>query len=218
MLAVAALTAMLALVLVGVGGGTPVSADTASSMESSLLSWINSARADRGRGPLTATAALTDLAGDRAAKLAAKGVMDHDAAGCLRCQVEALGIDWALYGETLGWTSYAWGSEAAQSLFRAWKGSSFHWDTLMGPAYDVVGIGVARNADGSTYASIVLVDVAGYAPKPTPASTPKPVPTPTPIAVPKVIPAPAPTAVATTEPIEAVVAPTPWRRYGLTPL
>lgn len=215
MLAVATLTALLALALTGLGGGAPVSADTASSMESSLLAWINSARIDRGRAPLTATASLADLAGDRATTLAAKAVMDHDAAGCLRCQIEARGISWDLYGETLGWTSYAWGSDAAQSLLRAWKGSSLHWDTLMGPAYDIVGIGVARSADGSTYASIVLVDSPGGPPKtsPTPKPAPTPDPTPDPVIAPRVIPAPAPTPDPT--PAAAV---TPISRYGLIPI
>lgn len=220
MLAVATLTALLALALsgLGLGGGALVSADTASSMESSLLTWVNAARADRGRAPLAAMATLTDLAGDRAAVLAANAVMDHDAAGCLRCQIEDRGIAWNLYGETLGWTSYAWGPEAAKSLFRAWKGSSSHWDTLMGSAYDIVGVGVARSADGSTYAAIVLVDVPGFVskpnPTPKPADTPAPTPDQTPTVATRVVPAPAPTADAT---VEAAWV-TPFSRYGLIPI
>lgn len=184
----------LALLAILVGGTTvprAVNADTAGSMEASILAWINDARASRGRPALVRTAGLADLAGDRATAMAAQQRMDHDVAGCLRCQLESREIRWELHGEVIGMTSWAWGSEAARSLYDAWRGSAYHWDLLLGRDFNVVGVGVARAADGTTYGSIVLVDAPGGAPKPAPQPTPRPAaPNPKPTPVPTPTPAP----------------------------
>ena len=155
----------------------PAAAGTAETMEAALLSWINSARADRGLPRLTARSDLADLAGDRAAAMAAAGVMSHEVAGCLECQLNARRIVWHLYGETIGATSYPWGMDAARSLFSALRGSPSHWDLLMGRGFDQVGVGVAyRSANKNTYLSIVLIDgdrVSSPAPAPPRSGAPR---------------------------------------------
>jgi uncharacterized protein YkwD len=171
-------------------GARPVAAGTAETMEAAILSWVNGARAERSLPPLQGRADVADLAGDRAATLAAAGVLSHDAAGCLSCQLDARGITWHLYGETLGTSSYAWGMDAATSLFNAFAASPSHWDALMGAGFDTAGVGaVYRDADGSTYLSIVLIDGDGTSPAPAPKPThaqpraPAPAPAPTPAPV-----------------------------------
>jgi hypothetical protein len=150
---------VLAITLSLVVFARPVAAGTAETMEASLLSWINSARSERGLPALVRRADLADLAGDRAAAMAAAGVMSHEIGGCLQCQLNARHIVWHLYGETIAGTSFPWGMDAARSLFSALKGSPSHWDLLMGRAFDQVGIGVAyRSANQNTYLSIVLID------------------------------------------------------------
>jgi hypothetical protein len=150
----------------------PVAAGTAETMEAAILSWVNGARAERSLPPLQGRADVADLAGDRAATLAAAGVLTHDAAGCLSCQLDARGITWHLYGETLGTSSYAWGMDAAQSLFNAFAASPSHWDILMDAGFDTAGVGAFyRDADGSTYLSIVLIGAEDPPPAPAPHPT-----------------------------------------------
>ncbi|HEX5591167.1 MAG TPA: CAP domain-containing protein [Candidatus Limnocylindrales bacterium] len=201
----AALAAALSSGLVPLRAAVPVAAGTAETMESSLLGWINDARAGLGLAALRLDAPLADLAGDRAAKLAATNTLSHDAAGCLKCQLGDRGIAWNLFGEALASNSWPWGPESARVVFESWRGSAPHWDILVGSQYDSIGIGVALAAGGTTYASAVLIDAPGpvaATPKPKPAPTPAPVPRATPRPTPR--PTPAPTATPTATP-----APTP---------
>ncbi len=136
---------------------TPAAAGTADNMEASLLSWINADRAKLGLVPLRLHRGLVDLAGDRAATMASTGVMEH--LDCLGCVLNNRGIQWYGYGEVIAWTSWPWGSQAAQSLYNAWKGSSTHWPLLMSNRFNYLGIGVAyRSSNGRTYGAIDLTE------------------------------------------------------------
>ncbi len=148
-----------AIALSGIVGIRAVAAGTAETMESSILAWLNGARAARGQPALVVGAGLTDLAGDRAYSMAAAGVMSHDVAGCLSCQLSARGIVSHTSGEAIAGTSYPWGSQAANSLMNALSGSPEHMAILMSATFDQVGVGVAyRSANRNTYLSIVVID------------------------------------------------------------
>jgi uncharacterized protein YkwD len=154
-----ALGLVLASGLAPIGPAAPVAAGTAETMEARLLSLVNADRAKLGLVALRFRPALVDLAGDRAATLASKGVLSHDAAGCLSCQLTSRKIQWYGYGEALGATGWPWGDQAVTSLFNAWKGSPGHWSLLMSKTYNYLGIGVAyRSANQNTYAAIVLTE------------------------------------------------------------
>ncbi|MCI0585028.1 MAG: CAP domain-containing protein [Chloroflexi bacterium] len=191
----------------------PVAAGTAETMEASILGWINAARVDRGLAGLRVDSRVTDLAGDRAATLAAKDELSHDAAGCLSCQLSDRGIAWNLFGETLASNSWPWGGESARVVFESWRDSPSHWDILMNPQFDTVGVGVGLAGSGATYASAILIDAPGStAPAPTAAPKPKPAATPRPATAPAVTPAPAPSPVPTSP---RALAPPP--RQALSP-
>ena len=141
------------------GHASSVRAGTAESMESQLLASINSYRTARGLRPYYLHWQLIDLAGDRAAIMAANNTLSHTIAGCLPCQLASRSIQHYSDGEAIGETGLPWGSQAAASLFNAWKASSAHWDILMSATYNYVGIGVAYNATyRTTYASIVMTE------------------------------------------------------------
>ena len=138
---------------------TPVFAGTAETMEATILTLVNAARATRGLVPLRSRPKLADLAGDRIAILASKGVLSHTAPGCLKCQLGERGIQWYSFGEVLAATSRDWGDAAARSLFDAWKSSPGHWAILMSNAFNYLGVGVAyRSANGMTYGGIVATE------------------------------------------------------------
>lgn len=158
-LAAVAFALVLASGLAPLRGPAPVSAGTAENMEAQLLRLINAERTNRGLAPLRLHAALIDLAGDRIAINAQKGVLSHEIAGCLKCQIIDRGIQWFSFGEVLAATSQDWGSAAANSLFQAWKSSPGHWAILMSNTFNYLGIGVAyRSSTGMSYGGIVTTE------------------------------------------------------------
>lgn len=135
----------------------PVAASTATTMESTILSLVNAERTKRGLVPLRLHPGLVDLAGDRAAYMASIGALQH--ISCLSCTLNSRGIQWYGASEVIAWSGYPWGSEAANSIFRAWKASSTHWNLLMSSTSNYIGIGVAyRSSTARTYASAVLTE------------------------------------------------------------
>lgn len=186
-------SAVLSTGLVPIHEAEPVRAGTAETMESALLGWINNARASRGLSKLRVSTALTSLAGDRVAVLAAKNQLSHTLPGCLTCQLNARSIAWNLEGEVLASNTWAWGLESARVAFDGWKGSPSHWAILMSANLDTIGIGVAKSSTGTTYAGAVLIDAPGYVgtvPKPKPAPTAQKAPAPTPSPEPDEFPGP----------------------------
>ena len=180
-------SALLSTGLVPIHHAESVRAGTAETMESALLGWINTARASRGLPKLRVSAALTDLAGDRVAVLAAKTQLSHTLPGCLTCQLNDRSIAWNLEGEVLASNTWAWGLESARVAFDGWKGSPSHWAILMSAKLDTIGIGVAKSSSGSTYAGAVLIDAPGYV-----GTVPKPKPAPTVQKAPSLVPTPSP--------------------------
>jgi uncharacterized protein YkwD len=148
-----AIAVLAAAVLTGVGPAahpSDVRAGTADSMEAQILSLVNDARSKKGLVPLRAWYKLTDMAGDRAASMARNQTMSHTS--CLSCLFDSYGVQRYLSGEIIAATSYPWGSQAATSIFNAWKGSSTHWGLLMSNRFNYIGLGVALGSNGKTYA------------------------------------------------------------------
>lgn len=134
-----------------------VAAGTADTMESTILSLINTERAKRGLIGLKLHSGLVDLAGDRAAYMASIGSLQH--ISCLSCTLNARSIQWYGTGEVIASNNYPWGDQAARVLFDGWMASSTHRAILMSSSFNYIGIGVAyRSANHSTYASAVLTE------------------------------------------------------------
>lgn len=152
---VAMLVALLGLAVGPVSNPAPVNAGTAETMESKIVGWINYERAKRGVPKLSVGWRLVDLAGDRAVTLAKTQEMVH--LGCLACVLRSRDVSFRTCAETLAYTTYPWGDQAALSIFRGWKGSTLHWGILMSRSYTRIGVGVAyRSSNQSTWAAAVL--------------------------------------------------------------
>lgn len=156
----AAMAAMLATAAGPAAHPVPAAAATtatASSIEGQLLAWVNDARAQRGLRALRTNTAIVDFAGSRAAHMASTGVMAFPS--CLSCSLTNAGIQYYNYGEIISWSSYNWGSEAAQSIFNGWKQSSSHWAKLMSSTFNYIGIGIAyASSTGRTWSSADLTE------------------------------------------------------------
>jgi hypothetical protein len=78
---------------------------------------------------------------------------------CLGCSLASHAIQYYSCGEDIAGTTYPWGTQAAQSIFNGWKGSSGHWALLMSTTYNYIGIGVAyRSSSHTTFAAADLTE------------------------------------------------------------
>jgi len=137
-------------------------AASATELETLLLTRINRDRAARSLRPLYRDPRLADLAGDRAATLAAKNVLSHSAAGSLSSQLGARRVQWYSYGEAIGYAG-GWGSTTANYLYSLWKASPTHWRLITSSRFNYVGIGLAyRSSSRRTYAAIVFTESADH--------------------------------------------------------
>ena len=88
---------------------------------------MNEDRTARGLIAYRSWGALASLAGERAQRMADTRTMSHAAAGGdLGAAYDANGIQWFGHGETIGVSSYPWGSDAAMSIYNGWMGSPPH--------------------------------------------------------------------------------------------
>jgi hypothetical protein len=124
-----------------------------------ILGAVNDARSRDGLVAYRSWGPLVDLATQRAERMAASRTLSHTAAGgSIGPALDARGVDWMGYGEAIGMTGWAWGREAADSLFTMWMNSSGHRALLLSDDYNYIGIGIARASDGSTWSSIVMTE------------------------------------------------------------
>jgi uncharacterized protein YkwD len=157
LLAVSLAAAVLATGFASFAHPAPAAASTATDMEARLLSSINAERTKRGLVPLRLDSRLVDYSGDRASTMASTGVMKHPS--CLSCSLTNLGIQWYTNGEAIGYTTWPWGSQAADSIFKGWMGSDLHRGLLMSSKFNYIGVGVAyRSSASQTFAAAVLTE------------------------------------------------------------
>ena len=74
---------------------------------------------------------------------------------------DARGIQYYSGTEVIAWSGYGFdrSSEAAKSLYSAWRNSSLHWGILMSSRYNYIGLGVAdRSQTKGTYAAGLLTE------------------------------------------------------------
>jgi len=146
------------------GDALPAS-PTVDIIEGYIRTWLNDDRVARGLRPLRLDVRLRGVARDRASRLAVLNVLDHAAAGDLTDQLAAADVQQFGWGEDIGWTGYAWGQDAARSLYGMWKNSPEHWTLMMSPDFNYVGIGLGyRQAGNATFGSIVFTDSADKTP------------------------------------------------------
>jgi uncharacterized protein YkwD len=153
----AALIAFLGFAVGPAAHPAPAAASTASYMEGLIVKWVNNARASRGIAPLRVTTRLTNLAGDRSATLASTQNLIHPS--CLSCVFHSYGISYSTCGESIAWTSYPWGHDAARSIYLGWKGSPSHWTMLMSRSFHRIGVGVTYRS--STHTTWAAAELAG---------------------------------------------------------
>jgi hypothetical protein len=145
---------------------TPASADTISSVaESAFVAKINALRASKGLGQLAVYPELVSIARNWSQNMANAGDISHNAN--FPNQVTA---DWRKLGENVG------RGGDVDSLFTAFVNSPHHYENLVDPAFNYVGVGVVVKSDGTMFTShqfMQLGSAAAPAPAPRPAAVPR---------------------------------------------
>jgi Cysteine-rich secretory protein family len=175
------------------------------SEEAQFLALTNQLRVSHGLNPLASEGGLVSIARTWSSNMAAAGAISHN----MNLPHE-MGGPWTKLGENVG---TGWSVDSIQNAFIA---SPHHYENLVDPVYNYVGIGVV-DSGGKIYVTVDFMQlnntVATAAPAPVqrvsrPAATSAPrrapVPQPVPVAAPDA-PAPAPPAEAPPSPM----APTP---------
>ena len=139
---------------------TPVAvattATTAQTMAAEIVGWLNRDRVKAGLRAERTWPALASIAGTRAGSMATSHTLSHSVGGDVGSALTSAHLQWYRWGEVIGMTPVAWGSQAALSLYNMWKASPPHHAIMFSTSYNYLGVGIVRASDGSTWASIVF--------------------------------------------------------------
>jgi len=191
--------------------------------EQQLLALTNQARASAGLPTLRWDSALAGIARWRSQDMATRDYFSHNippGGGMVFDVMDQKGYCYNLAGENIGWNNYS-DDLATQQVQDDFMNSTGHRQNILGPAWDMVGIGAYKLADGRKFFTVLFADTSGCgsAPKPTPKPTTRPSPTPTPTPTPEATLTPTPTPEATRTPTPALTpTPTPTPEAAPTPV
>jgi uncharacterized protein YkwD len=172
--------------------------------ERELVALTNRSRAAAGLRSLKVDSALTSIARWRSKDMIVRDYFSHDIPGygSVFKRMDARGYCYRIAGENIGWNTYP-DDEATAAIHRMFMDSPGHRENILGRAWDVIGIGAYKGADGKKMWTVLFADKCGStAARSTPRATPKPTPRPKPRSTPRPTPraTPAPTPTPTPEP------------------
>ncbi len=195
-----------------------------STSEKQLFALTNQARASAGLRSLRWDSTLAGLARWRSQDMITRDYFSHNippSGETVFDVMQSKGYCFNVAGENIGWNDYP-DDQATAAVQQKFMASPGHRANILGKAWDVVGIGAYKAADGRKMWTVIFADKCGSVatpkptPKPTPKATPKPTrtvvatprptpkptprPTPTPVASPSPSPSPAPAAYRPPEP------------------
>jgi uncharacterized protein YkwD len=133
------------------GSPAPASASTVgpSAEAQAILAQTNQLRAQVGAPPLALCANLTDAAQLHSADQASRSTMSHTGGD------GSSGVQRAERAGYVGWTAFAenvaFGFATPEAAMAAWTASGGHYLNLVNPAYQHLGVGLARSSSGVPY-------------------------------------------------------------------
>ena len=164
-----------------------------SASEQQLVALTNQSRANAGRRALRVDSALTSIARYRSKDMITRNYFSHSIPPSGKSVFNVMserGYCFNLAGENIGWNTYPDDVATAQ-IHQMFMNSPSHRENIMGRAWDVIGVGAYKGADGKKMWTVLFADKCGTAPKATPRPTARPTPKPAPRATPKPRPRPA---------------------------
>ena len=171
-----------------------------SASEQQLVALTNQSRANAGRRALRVDSALTSIARYRSKDMITRNYFSHSIPPSGKSVFNVMserGYCFNLAGENIGWNTYTDDVATAQ-IHQMFMNSPSHRENIMGRAWDVIGVGAYKGADGKKMWTVLFADKCGTAPKATPKPTPRPTARPTPKPAPRATPKPTPRPAAAT--------------------
>jgi uncharacterized protein YkwD len=171
-----------------------------SASEQQLVALTNQSRANAGRRALRVDSALTSIARYRSKDMITRNYFSHSIPPSGKSVFNVMserGYCFNLAGENIGWNTYPDDVATAQ-IHQMFMNSPSHRENIMGRAWDVIGVGAYKGADGKKMWTVLFADKCGTAPKATPKPTPRPTARPTPKPAPRATPKPTPRPAAAT--------------------
>jgi uncharacterized protein YkwD len=138
---VVALAAFTAVTLVAT---EPASASTGTD-ELEFAAKLNELRVSRGLRPLEYRGALFDSARAWSEQMLAAGRISHDP------NLGQVALPWSKIGENVG------NGYGVQALHDAFVASPAHFQNMIDPAFDALGIGVVHAADGMIFVTVRMI-------------------------------------------------------------
>jgi uncharacterized protein YkwD len=135
-----------------------------SGSEQELLTRTNQARASAGRRALRWDSDLASIARSRSKDMIERGYFSHEIAGSGRHVWDLMsdrGYCYRLAGENIGWNQHWPDGQETAEIQKSFMGSPGHRENLLGPDWDVVGIGAYKGADGKAMWTVVFADKCG---------------------------------------------------------
>ncbi len=179
--------ALMAGVLAAPWAPTATAGATGAS-EQDYLGRINALRASHGAGPLALDANLSDLA-----QAHTQWMIDNQKLAHTSDLPAGVTSSWQKLGENIGYGS------STDLVWNAFVNSPPHFENLVDPAFDHVGIAVIVDANGLQWTTHRFMQLAAHVPRPLPDPRPvaapaptDPPPTPAPTPIPAADPAPVP--------------------------
>lgn len=132
---------------------TPPPPDETAALAAEVVRLTNLERAAAGRSQLAAHPAVTAAAVAHSQDQAATGRMSHTGSdgSDAGTRLTRAGFDWRTWGENV-----AAGQRTAAEVVTAWMDSSGHRANMLNAAFTTIGIGVATDASGTRYWTMVL--------------------------------------------------------------
>jgi hypothetical protein len=202
---------LLGLIAPSIGGAPAIAQEYRTGDEARVVSLVNGTRSGKGLQRLSTHAGLVNMAREQAVRMLQKGNIFHNSN--LGADIQALNVIWKIVGENVGM------GPNVDVIEQAFLGSPHHYENIVRPNFNSIGVGVVPDAKGGVFVTQVFAEIQGAAAAP-PARDPDPIPAP----VRTVPPAPPPTAPPTAPPTPMPTpTPTPIRpdpnavKGGLTP-
>jgi uncharacterized protein YkwD len=143
-----------------------------SDSEQELLALTNETRASAGMAPLRWDGSLASIARWRSQDMITRDYFDHaiPPSGKMAWDVmDERGYCYNLAGENIGWNQNWPDDQATAQIAQSFASSSTHRENIVGRAWDSIGIGAYKGADGKIMWTVLFADRCGSTPAPVPA-------------------------------------------------
>ena len=135
-----------------------------SASEAELVQLHNQARASAGLRALAVDSTLVSIARWRSKDMIDRDYFSHTipGGGMVFDVLQQKGYCFVVAGENIGWNTYP-DDEATAAIQRMFMDSPGHRSNILGDAWDVIGVGAYKGADGKKMWTVLFADRCGGA-------------------------------------------------------